>query len=285
MKPRAFAYACVGSLDEALALLAEHGEDAKIIAGGQSLVPMMNMRLASPAVLVDVGRIPGLRDIAFHDGVLGIGALARHRDVQVSSDVHDHVPILSMAVEFVAHMAVRNRGTFGGSLCHADPSAEFPACALLLRAELEVASVRGRRTIPASEFFLGAFTTALRPDEMLTGVRIANPSAQTTFRIDEVSRRQGDFATAGIAASIEETEDGRLIEIVGFGCGDRPVRLPCLSEEMSGPGAVSAGARRIEQAIEEDLEEYLEGEPRALCRTLMQALVARQFDPPCREAA
>lgn len=283
MKPRPFTYACAGSLDEALALLAEHADEARIIAGGQSLVPLMNMRLASPAVLVDIGRIPGLRDIVFQDGVLRVGALARHRDVQVSNVVHGHAPLLSMAVEFVAHLAVRNRGTFGGSLCHADPSAEFPACALLLHAELEVASTRGRRTIPASEFFLGAFTTALQPDEMLTGVRVASPP-HTTFRIDEVSRRQGDFAMAGIAASIQET-DRRRIEVVGFGCADRPVRLPCLSEEMSGRGTIPPDPRRIEQALEEDLEQHLEGEPRALCRTLMQALVARQFDAPGREAA
>lgn len=285
MKPRPFSYTCVGSLDEALALLAEHGDEARIIAGGQSLVPMMNMRLASPAVLVDIGRVPGLRDIAFQDGVLRIGALARHRDVQVSTDVRDHAPVLSMAVEFVAHLAVRNRGTFGGSLCHADPSAEFPACALLLQAELEVASVRGRRTIPASEFFLGAFTTALAADEMLTGVRIASPPPRTAFRIDEVSRRQGDFAMAGLAASIQATGDRRRIEVVGFGCADRPVRLPCLSEEMSGPGTIPPDPRRIGQALEEDLEGHLEGEARALCRTLMQALVARQFEPPWREAA
>jgi carbon-monoxide dehydrogenase medium subunit len=213
MKAPAFDYVRAATLAEACAMLTEFGPDARLLAGGQSLLPAMNLRLASPSVLIDIGRIGGLDGIDVQDGVLRIGALARHEAVLRDAMVARHVPLLTEALRHVAHPAIRARGTFGGNLAHADPASELPACMVALEAVIEVVSVTGARRIAAEDFFTGLFQTALEANEMLTGVEIPLPAPAWFFQ--EIVRRSGDYAIVGLAAS-----GGRL---AFFSVGDRPV--------------------------------------------------------------
>jgi carbon-monoxide dehydrogenase medium subunit len=171
MKPAAFAYERPGTLGEALEALARHGSDARPLAGGQSLVPMLSLRLARPALLVDLGRLAGLDELVVRNGAVEIGAMVRQRRLERDPLVAQHVPVLAAATRYVGHPSIRNRGTLGGSLAHADPSAEYPAVALAVDAEMVVRSARGERTIPARDFFLGPFTTALAEGELLVAIR------------------------------------------------------------------------------------------------------------------
>jgi CO/xanthine dehydrogenase FAD-binding subunit len=205
VKPAPFEYFQPASIDEAVALLVEH-DDAKPLAGGQSLVPMLNFRLARPAVLVDLGAVDRLAGIRAEDGVLVVGAMTRQWDLQHSQDAY---PMLREALAYVGHTATRCRGTVGGSLVHADPTAELPVCALALGAEL----VTSRRTIPADEFFQGVFTTALEPDELLVEARFPAPAGPTAFR--EHAHRHGDFAVVCVARAGDRVAVG--------GVGSTPV--------------------------------------------------------------
>ena len=213
MKAPAFDYVRADSAAEACALLARHGPDARLLAGGQSLLPAMNLRLASPSVLIDIGRITGLDGIEVRGNTLHIGALVRHETLLRSAAVASHVPLLTEAMRHVAHPAIRSRGTIGGNLAHADPASELPACMLALNAAIEATSLSGTRTIAAGDFFTGLFQTALEPDEMLTGIQIPLPAAGFFFQ--EIARRSGDYAIVGLAAS-----GGRL---AFFSVADRPV--------------------------------------------------------------
>jgi carbon-monoxide dehydrogenase medium subunit len=230
MKPAPFRYARPGALPEAIALLAASRGEAKLLAGGQSLVPMLNMRLVRPAVLVDLNRVPGLdRIAAAPGGGLAIGALVRHSDVAASPLVRERAPLLAEAARHVGHAAIRNRGTLGGSLAHADPAAELCAALVALEAELVLAGPGGPRTVTAPGYFRGLLATALEPDEILTEVRV--PAQPATWGFAELARRPGDFAVAGVAAliSVAAGGPGRRCEraaLVGFGVSDRPVRLP-----------------------------------------------------------
>ena len=198
MKAAAFDYAKPATLGETLELLARPG--AKILAGGQSLIPSLNMRLSSPELLVDITGLSELKGFSLKDGNLSIGALTTHSDIEKSSDVKTHVPLLAEAAPHIAHPAIRNRGTIGGSLALADPAAEYPACAVALNATLSVESKKGKRQIPADKFFKGLFETDLKPDEILTAVRF--PAARKGDRsvFLELARRHGDYATVGLAA-------------------------------------------------------------------------------------
>jgi aerobic carbon-monoxide dehydrogenase medium subunit len=215
MKAPAFDYVRVSSVTEACASLAEYGPDARLLAGGQSLLPAMNLRLASPSVLIDIGRIGGLDAIDVQGDVLRIGALARHEAVLRDVTVARHVPLLTEALRHVAHPAIRARGTFGGNLAHADPASELPACMVALKAVIEVTSVTGARRIAAEDFFKGLFQTALEADEVLTGVEIPLPAPAWFF--EEIARRSGDYAIVGLAASGDR--------LAFFSVADRPVLL------------------------------------------------------------
>ena len=199
MKPARFDYERPATIGQALDLLARHGADGALLAGGQSLMPMMNMRLATPAVLVDIGRIPALADIGLAGDRLVIGAMARQADLLASPLVREHAPLLSSALVHVAHAAIRNRGTLGGSLALADPAAELPACMVCLGADIRLASVRGERVVAAADFFRGTYATALAADELLVSVAIPRLQPGWRFGFDEVARRRGDFAIAGLA--------------------------------------------------------------------------------------
>jgi carbon-monoxide dehydrogenase medium subunit len=202
MKPPVFRYVAARSVKEALDQLGRSDGEGKVLAGGQSLTPMLNFRLARPSLLVDINRVPGLDEIQKDDGGLVIGALARHRAIETSAIVRERFPILTAAAEQIGHLAIRNRGTFGGSLAHADPAAEWPMLALLLDAELRSARPSGARKIAARDFFVSVMTTALDPDEILTEVRLPGTPPHTGWGFEELSRRHGDFAIAAVAALV-----------------------------------------------------------------------------------
>jgi CO/xanthine dehydrogenase FAD-binding subunit len=202
MKPASFDYIVAESIDMAVASLKEAGADAKIIAGGQSLVPMLNFRLLRPSVLVDINGIAGLAFIEETDKDLRVGALTRHHQLETSPVIARHLPILSCAMTHVAHLAIRNRGTIGGSLSHADPAAELPMMALLLDAALHVASASGKRTVAARDFFLDALTVDLEGDDMVTEIALPKLPPGTGWGFEEVARRHGDFALAAVAVTL-----------------------------------------------------------------------------------
>jgi len=235
VKPPRFDYAAPTTLDEALKLLAEHGEEAKVLAGGQSLMPMLNMRLARPAVLVDVNRVAELEYIQRSGDVVAIGGLARQHDVSVSAEVRDGCPLVARALAHVGHPAIRYRGTICGSLAHADPAAEMPAVAIALGATMVAQSVRGTRSIAAAEFFRSWFTTALDPDELLVEVQLRAQPPRAGCAFAEVARRHGDFAQAGVAVTLER--DGRAVRdvrLVALAAGPAPVRLSRAEAELEG---------------------------------------------------
>jgi carbon-monoxide dehydrogenase medium subunit len=250
MKPAPFRYARAGSLAEATALLAAGDGETKLLAGGQSLVPMLNMRLVRPAVLVDLNGVRELEGIApTPDGGLRIGALTRHAALAASPAVHERAPLLAAAARHVGHAAIRNQGTLGGSVAHADPAAELPAALVALDAQLRATGPRGTRVIPASEFFRGLLTTALEADEILTEVHV--PVQDPGWGFAEIARRPGDFALAGVAAVVRSAPGSPArvehVRLVGFGIGDRPLRLTGAERLLAGASldaqtAAQAGA-------------------------------------------
>jgi carbon-monoxide dehydrogenase medium subunit len=225
VKPPPFEYRVADSVEAAVAALAEAGGEAKVLAGGQSLVPMLNFRLLRPAILIDINRIPGLAYIKEDEGAVRVGALTRHRQLETSPVIAAHLPMLTAAMTHVAHLAIRNRGTIGGSLTHADPAAELPMMALLLDAMIGVATPKGRRTVAALDFFLGALSVALEPDELVIEVVFPKLPPGTGWAFEEVSRRHGDFALAAVGAVLT-VADGKIAQarIAIAGADERAVR-------------------------------------------------------------
>jgi len=211
MKPAAFEYIVSDSVDMAVASLAQAGGDAKIIAGGQSLVPMLNFRLLRPSVLVDINRIPDLAYVREDGNVIRVGALTRHHQLETSPLIAAHFPVLSEAMAHVAHLAIRNRGTIGGSLSHADPAAELPMMALLLDAELRIVSSAATRTVAARDFFRDALSVDLAEDEIVTEIVLPKLPPNTGWGFEEVARRSGDFALAAVAVTLA-LSDGRIAQ-------------------------------------------------------------------------
>lgn len=228
MKPAAFEYHAPETVADAVGLLAEHADEAKPLAGGQSLVPMLALRLTRFAHLVDLNRVGELTGIRRDDGALVIGAMTRQRTVERDDSIATDCPLLAAAVPLIGHAQIRNRGTIGGSIAHADPASELPAVALTLDAELEVASASGTRTVAARDFFAGTWTTCLADDELLTAVRLPVWQGRCGFAIDEVARRSGDFALAGVAVALALDERGAVERCaIGFlGLAGTPRRAP-----------------------------------------------------------
>ncbi len=224
MKASAFDYARATSVDSALRLLAEHGQAAKVLAGGQSLMPAMNLRLISPDFVVDIGGLSELKGIAVRGSTLRIGALTRHADLLRSSEIATHAPLLAEAAAHVAHPAIRNRGTIGGSLAHADPAAELPACMLALDAMIVARDSRGERRIAARSFFTGIFETTLKDDELLVAVEVPIARKNSMHFFQEFARRHGDYAIAGLAGQAI-VDGGQLadLRLAFFALEDRPV--------------------------------------------------------------
>jgi aerobic carbon-monoxide dehydrogenase medium subunit len=226
MKPASFEYLAPDSLDAALEALARHGWDAKLLAGGQSLVPVMNFRLAQPSVLIDLNGVKELDHIRPDDGGgLRIGAMTRQRTLERDPRIAERAPLLHEAVPFIAHPQIRNRGTLGGSLAHADARAELPAVAVALRARMRLQRSGGERWVEARDFFAGLLTTLLEPDEILTEVALPPPLPRSGWAFQEVARRHGDYAQVGLAAGVSLDETGRCREarLVFLSVGDRPV--------------------------------------------------------------
>jgi carbon-monoxide dehydrogenase medium subunit len=242
MKAPDFDYTKPRSLDEVFALLAEYGDEARLLAGGQTLMATLNMRLSEPALLIDITGIAALRGIALQDGVLRIGALATHTQIETSALVAQHAPLLTMAAPHIAHRAIRNLGTLGGSIAYADPAAEWPTCALALDAIVVCRGANGTRRVPAADFFLDLYTTALRPGELVLACEfpIAAPGAR--FHFDELARRHGDYAIAGLALA-SRFEQGLLRQprIALMGIAATPLRARRTEALLDGR-AVDAGA-------------------------------------------
>jgi len=225
MKAPPFRYVKPATPDDALALLAEHGDDAQILAGGQSLMPLLNLRMARPGLLIDINGLAELGGITRDDTHLSLGALTRHAEIAASPDVRDAAPLLALAAPHIAHVAIRTRGTIGGSLALADPAAEWPLCALALGAEIELMSrARGPRTITADDFFQGLYTTDRAADEIVTRIRVPAAGQATVHHFDEIARRHGDFAIVALALSANR-DGGRFtnVRIAFSGVSDRPV--------------------------------------------------------------
>jgi len=244
VKPAAFAYHRPDDVSEAVALLADLGEGAKVLAGGQSLVPMMALRLAVFDDLVDVGRVAELRGIERRNGDLWIGAGTTQATIERSADVAEAAPLLARATPLIGHFQIRNRGTIGGSIAHADPAAEYPAVALALDATLEATSTRGVRTIPVADLCTGLWTTALEADELLTGVRLPVWSGRCGFAVEEFARRHGDFAIAGAAVAVELGDDDRIrrCAIALLGLGSTPIRATRAEAEVTGAAVANIDA-------------------------------------------
>jgi CO/xanthine dehydrogenase FAD-binding subunit len=249
VKPPPFEYRAPESLDEALALIEDLGEDARPLAGGQSLIPLLSFRLARPTALVDLAGVSELQSIRIEDSRLVIGAMVRERVAERDEKVRESAPLLAHALPLIGHPAIRSRGTIGGSLAHSDPAAELPAAAVTLDAELIARSrTRGERTISAADFFTGFFSTALEPDELLTEIRIMPAAPGVGYAFEEVARRHGDFAMVGAAAMVR-VEDDKIAEarIVLTGVSDVPVRA--LDSE-----ATLAGALLTDEVLSEAAE-------------------------------
>ncbi len=271
MKASAFDYVRPSSLAEAITLLTRHGADAKILAGGQSLLPALNLRLSAPALLIDISRLDSLRSITLTASTLRIGALTPHAAVLASPLIATHAPLLARALAHVAHPAIRTRGTFGGSLTNADPAAELPACVLALQARIIAQGPHGERTIQAQDFFTGLFATDLAHDEILTGIDIdLTPHAVHGFQ--ELSRRSGDYAIVGLAAHGHRT-DARFtdLRLAWFAVGTKATLAPRAA------AAVMAGAMdQAEAALAQDLEPHDDLQANAATRLHLARVLLRR---------
>jgi CO/xanthine dehydrogenase FAD-binding subunit len=284
MKPPPFEYLRPVDLEGVLAALAQDSEVTKILAGGQSLIPMMNLRMVAPKRLVDVNLIPGLNRIELDRDQLVIGALVRHTDVLASPIVRQHAPLLIAAYRHVAHRPIRNRGTIGGNLAHADPASELPAVMLALDAEMVLHSRAGERRVPAGGFFLGVFETAARADEMLTEICIPLASASRRWGFEEMSQRQGDFALVAVAATFD-VDGGRCAHThLGYaGVVDHAVRVATAEAVLNGESPDEAAFEKAAAAAAEavDPPEDVHADA-AYRRDLVRALTRRALSAASR---
>ena len=248
MFPAAFDYRSPASLEEALGLLTEHGDSAKVMAGGQSLIPLLKLRFAQPGLVIDIGRLPGLSGVT-RNGSLTIGALTRHADIERSKDLGGAWTIFPEAAHWIADPLVRNQGTIGGSICHADPAGDWGSVMLAQEADLVVRSAQGERVIHASDFFQGPFTTTLRPDEILTEIRVGAPSKRAGGAYNKLERKVGDFATVAVAVQVELDGDKVLRAGIGLtSVGSKNIKAVAAEKALAGrepTDAVIAEAARL----------------------------------------
>jgi carbon-monoxide dehydrogenase medium subunit len=277
VKPAKFDYHAPASVDEALALLTRYGGDAKVLAGGQSLVPLLNFRLSRPAALIDLNRIPSLAYIRAHDGEMRLGAMTRQRTIEFSPVIVERVPLLTEATRLVGHLPIRSRGTIGGSLAHADPSAEYPTVLVALEGSVVARGPRGERVLGAGELFQSYLTTSLQADEILVEVRLPATPAGAGYAFEELARRHGDFALVGIAAVI--TRNGArctMARLATAGAGPVPLRLRAAEEILErdglGDAAIEAAARRATELVNPDADLHASADYR---RHLTGVLTAR----------
>jgi carbon-monoxide dehydrogenase medium subunit len=288
MKPAPFEYHAPTTVQEVVSTLAALGDTAKLLAGGQSLVPMLALRLAVFEHLVDIGRVQGLSGVERTDGTVRIGAATTQTTIERSADIASVAPLLARATPLIGHFQLRNRGTIGGSLAHADPAAEYPAVALALDAELEILSVSGRRTIPATQFFTGMWSTSMREDELLTAVTFRVWDGRSGFAVRELARRHGDFALAGAAVALEldSVDTLRRCNIGLFGVGSTPERAPAAEAALAGAGVEDVDAQEIGRLAISSLESVPSDlhASSAYRRRVGAAMVADAFRAACEEA-
>jgi carbon-monoxide dehydrogenase medium subunit len=254
LKPAPFLYFAPHTLEEALSLLAQHGDDGKVLAGGQSLIPTMNFRLAQPAVLIDLNNVAELFYVRANDnGNLHIGAMTRQRTVERDALIAAGAPLLHDTMPYIAHTQIRNRGTIGGSLAHADPAAELPAVAIALDATVRLCRQSGERWVPARDFYIGLFTTALAQDEILVEIALPSLPPRTGWSIQEIARRHGDYAIVGVAATVTLDEQGRCAQsqLALLSVGEGPVQaqqaIKLLQGETPTPALLAAAAETAAQ--------------------------------------
>ena len=282
MKPAAFEYFAPGSLGEALELLRQHGAAAKLLAGGQSFVPMANFRVLRPQVVIDLNRIPALGYICESGEGLALGAMTRHREIERSEVVRKNCPLMSEAVQWIGHAAIRNRGTLGGSLSHADPAAEWPVAMVALGATLVARSPRGERRIPASQFFVALLATALEPDEILVEIQVPAAPEGSGAAFVEVARRHGDFALVSVGAQVTLSA-GRItdVRLALGGVGAAPFDASALAKPVRDESAFADLGKRIAAAIEPSEDLHASAEYR---REVAAVLVPRALRAALRSA-
>ncbi|MBX3004383.1 MAG: xanthine dehydrogenase family protein subunit M [Anaerolineales bacterium] len=254
MKPAPFEYHAPTSLDAALALKAEHGDEGKPLAGGQSLIPAMNFRVAQPTLLIDLNHIPELRHISKPNGAVHVGSMTLQSTAERDGLIAEHVPLLHEAIPNIAHPQIRNRGTIGGSLAHADPASELPVVALALGAKFRAQSSQGERWIEAKDFFAGLFATALQPDELLVEIAFPTKTTRTGYCFTEVARRHGDYAMAGLAAIVELDGDDTIAaaKLVYLNVGDGPVDASGAAASLIGKRAEAAAFKEAGRIASQD---------------------------------
>jgi aerobic carbon-monoxide dehydrogenase medium subunit len=275
LKPAPFAYAKARSVAHAIELLAT--DDARLLAGGQSLIATLNMRLSQPALLVDINGISGLDQIALKNGDVEIGALVRHAQAERSAEIARAAPLIALALPHIGHPAIRNRGTVGGSLAFADPAAELPACVVALGGEIEIVGPNGQRTINAEEFFKGLFETALTPRDMLAAIRVPAASADSRVGFAEFARRHGDYAMVGLAACAQA--DGKRLKnlrLAFFGVAATPVRARS-AETALAEGDVEAAVSALDADLEPSDDMHASSEVKAHLAGVLLRRVARQL--------
>jgi CO/xanthine dehydrogenase FAD-binding subunit len=252
MKPAPFKYVVAASLEHALSLKAEHGDDAKFLAGGQSLMPAMNFRLAQPAILIDINEIGDLAGIRRSPAATRIGPVTRYRALQRDAAFARDFALIGEALPHIAHPQIRNRGTIGGNLSHADPASELPAIAVALGARLHLRTARQERWIEAPDFFVGALTTALQPDEMLVGIELLLPKPRTGCCFLEIARRRGDFAIVGVAAmmTLGERDECTDIRLAFCGVGETPIDASSAADVLVGDAPTEASIRDVASSVQ-----------------------------------
>ena len=255
MKPAPFAYVNADSLDQVCDLLRRHGGNARILAGGQSLIATLNMRLSAPELVIDINRIDGLAGIKVADGLVRIGALTRLAELESSTEIARHLPLITAAMPHIGHPAIRNRGTFGGSIAFADPAAELPACARALGGRFVLHGPDGTRTVDADDFFLGLYETSLAPDEVLVAAEFETPEDGYRSAFAELSRRHGDFAVIGLAAH-GKVANGVFsdLRLVFFSAGDRPILARTAAAAIEGQAFSPQTAKAVQDSLSQDLD-------------------------------
>jgi CO/xanthine dehydrogenase FAD-binding subunit len=287
LKPAPFEYVAPHSVEEALAALRQNIPDGRILAGGQSLMPLLNLRLTKPKILVDLNGISGLDGIRETAGSISIGAMTRQRRVERASLVQERCPILAEAIRHIGHVAIRHRGTIGGSLVHADPAAELPAVALALEAKFEVARDGIDRTIPAEEFFIDYLTTALAPDEILRQIVFPIVRPSSGYALEEVTRRHGDFAIAGVVAIVDVDDVGKIADarVALFGVAPTPARARKVEGALIGrePNAIPDAAALVEDFLDPPGDIHASSAYRKHAAAVLTARALKRAVQVCRD--
>ncbi|MDE2274988.1 MAG: FAD binding domain-containing protein [Burkholderiales bacterium] len=280
MKSAAFDYVRAASPQQVFELLAQHGDDARLLAGGQTLLATLNMRLSQPALLIDINGLAALHGIALRGGALRIGALVRHVEIEESPLVAQHAPLLAQAAPHIAHRAIRNLGSFGGALAYADPAAEWPACVLALGGTLVLQSAAGERRVAAADFFQGLYTTALRSDELLVACELPVAAAGERQDFSELARRHGDYAVAGLAArALRRGDTLHEVRLAFLSLGDRPLRAPATEATLQAGPLTAARIAAADAALRAELAPFADLTHSAAAKTQLAATLLQRALP------